>query len=242
MKHSHSSTKQKIYALVAIAFVTTMILFLVQSDDQVAADIALDVSAAEAKIPTLLSDEKNIPTVAVEAAENTQHDFCKNNPNHINCEKLNPSEKVKIVGENSAKNEAWKVDDVRSPTPSIPLSDRVVDYEIVEIEQHPEHLPQIGEQITLPMLNGQHVVVDVQSISTSANGDQTWSGHLQGHGTDYPVIMTYGEHAIFAMITTPEGSYSMESVDGLGWLYKNPSELELSSTNADDFLEVNEVL
>jgi hypothetical protein len=83
-------------------------------------------------------------------------------------------------------------------------------------------------------------VADVQSTTTNPNGDYTWSGHLQGHGTDYPVVMTYGEHSIFATITTPEGSYTMESIDGLGWLYKNPAEVELSNPGAKDFLDVRE--
>jgi hypothetical protein len=40
-------------------------------------------------------------------------------------------------------------------------------------------------------------------------------------------------------VTTPEGSYTMESIDGSGWLYKNPAEIELSIAGAPDFLEVD---
>ena len=122
----------------------------------------------------------------------------------------------------------------------ITLSEKISNYAIVQLEQHPAQFPAVGEQIQLPMLNGQSVMADVQSTTTNPNGDYTWTGHLQGYGTDYPVVMTYGEHSIFATITTPEGSYTMESIDGLGWLYKNPAEIELSNPGAKDFLEVNE--
>lgn len=135
---------------------------------------------------------------------------------------------------------SWQMGDVKAATPKIPLSEKISDYAIVQLDQHPAQLPAVGEQIQLPMLNGQSVVANVQSSTTNPNGDYTWSGHLQGYGNDYPVVMTYGEHSIFATITTPEGSYTMESIDGLGWLYKNPAEIELSNPGAKDFLDVNE--
>lgn len=139
-----------------------------------------------------------------------------------------------------AAQPSWQMGSVKSSTPKIPLSEKISEYAIVEVEQHPAQFPSVGEQIQLPMLNGQQLFADVQSTTTNPNGDFTWSGHLQGYGTDYPVIMTYGERSIFATITTPEGSYTMESLDGLGWLYKNPAEIELSNPGAKDFLEVTQ--
>lgn len=140
-----------------------------------------------------------------------------------------------------AKLTSWEMGNVKAATPSIPLNEKITDYAIVQLEQNPALLPAVGEQIWLPMLGGQSVVANVESMTKNPNGDFTWSGHLQGHGTDYPVVMTYGEHSIFATITTPEGSYTMESIDGLGWLYKNPAEVELSNPGAKDFLDVPEV-
>jgi hypothetical protein len=140
----------------------------------------------------------------------------------------------------TAAQPSWQMGSVTSATPKIPLSEKITDYAIVELEQHPAQLPAVGEQIKLSMLNGQQLVADVQSTTTNPNGDYTWSGHLQGYGTDYPVVMTYGERSIFATITTPEGSYTMESLDGLGWLYKNPAEIELSNPGAKDFLDVTQ--
>ncbi len=136
---------------------------------------------------------------------------------------------------------SWQMGDIKTLTPKITLSEKISAYAIVELEQHPAAFPAVGEQIQLPMLNGQKVTANIQSITTSPNGDYTWAGHLDGYGDDYPVVMTYGEHSIFATITTPEGSYTMESLDGLGWLYKNPAEVELSSPGAKDFLEVNAI-
>ena len=139
----------------------------------------------------------------------------------------------------SSLPEPWQKADNSSATPSIPLSQKIANYEIVQLDAHPANLPVVGEQITLSMLNDQKISVSVESAVTSENGDYTWRGHLANHGDDYPVIMTYGEHSTFATITTPEGAYTLESVDGLGWLYKNPSVIELSAPGVNDFLEVD---
>jgi hypothetical protein len=240
MKIDHLSTKQKMYCLAVISFTAMVVLFLMQSETRIKEGIAT-VAPLQTNSLVVINEKQAITTTHVAVALNTQQDFCSGNPKHLDCDKQKIPEQT-LVDSSFKKNEVWKADDVKSPAPGFPLNERIVDYEIVEINSHPEHFPQVGEQITLPMLNGEKVIVEVHSISTSPNGDQTWSGHLQGQGTDYPVIMTYGEHAVFATITTPEGSYSMESVNGLGWLYKNPSEFELSDSNANDFLEVNEVL
>lgn len=138
----------------------------------------------------------------------------------------------------SPAHRSWQMAGVKSQAPSIPLSERISDYVIVELPQTLQDLPSVGEQVSLPMLHGKMLVAKVESATTLFNGDYTWSGHLEGFGTDYPVVMTYGESSVFATITTPEGSYTMESTDGLGWLYKNPAEAELSHPGANDFLEI----
>lgn len=133
---------------------------------------------------------------------------------------------------------SWQMASVKAETPSIPLNEKISDYAIVELSQKPAAFPAVGEQISLPMLHGKVLVAKVESATKLLNGDYTWSGHVEGYGTDYPVVMTYGEHSVFATITTPEGSYTMESINGLGWLYKNPAEVELSHPGAKDFLEI----
>jgi len=136
------------------------------------------------------------------------------------------------------QNVGWEIGNSKSAQPQIALNQVIRDYEVVEVNQHPNSFPQVGETVELPMLHGEKILVNVQELKSNPNGDQSWTGHLQGYDNDYPIIVTYGEHAVFAMITTPKGSYTMESTDGAGWLYKNPSEVELSDTKTQDFLEV----
>lgn len=131
----------------------------------------------------------------------------------------------------------WKLQAADSSVmPSRTLDPKIKVFSPVVLEPHPDHLPRAGEQIMLPMFNGALLKVNVESAASNSNGDYIWSGHLAGHDNDYPVVMTYGEKTTFATITTPEGSYSLEAVQGVGWLYKNPAEAELAHQGKNDFL------
>ena len=134
---------------------------------------------------------------------------------------------------------AWAISSSDEIKPITKLHEKVKLFSAVKVDAHPNTLPSEGEQIVLPLLNGKSVKVNVESTQTSDTGDYVWSGHLEGHESDYPIVMTYGANTTFATITTPEGMYTMESVNGVGWLYKNPSEFELSKPGAVDFLEPN---
>jgi hypothetical protein len=133
---------------------------------------------------------------------------------------------------------AWGYSSSRALLPSIGLADAVSVYQQVDIDMEAPAFPSPGEQVSLALPGGEEILVDVKTGATNPNGDYTWRGHLQGHGTDYPVVMTYGGASVFASITTPNGSYTMESVDGSGWVYKNPSEFELSHAGVNDYLEI----
>lgn len=135
--------------------------------------------------------------------------------------------------------EMWSTGNLKAANPTIPLNPKISAYTIVEVDAHPATFPAVGDDVAMPMLNGEKVVMEVQSVTTSPNGDFSWAGHLKGHDDDYPVTMTYGAHSTFATITTPQGSYTMESVNGVGWLYKNPAEAELTAPGVNDFLEPN---
>lgn len=130
----------------------------------------------------------------------------------------------------------WRFSDSSMPVPALPLPPAVRQYQAVQIDMDSLSAPAIGDRLQLALLNGQQVEVQVEHTELNPNGDLSWRGRLQEQGQDYPVVMTYGENAVFATITTSKGSYSLESIQGSGWLYKNPAEFELSDTHATDHL------
>lgn len=134
--------------------------------------------------------------------------------------------------------DAWSMADANSATPSMPLPGAVSIYEPVAVDMETIAYPRSGQQTSVTLPGGERLQVNVETGVTNPNGDYTWRGHLDGHGDEYPVVMTYGGNSVFATVTTPNGSYTLESVNGSGWIYKNPSEFELSNPGANDFLEI----
>ena len=133
--------------------------------------------------------------------------------------------------------EIWKTADKNTKGSSIPLAELVKEYQAIALDPEPESYPSIGDQVTLPMLNGKRVIAEVKDVTLNPNGDYTWKGHIVGAGNDYPVVFTYGAKSTFATISTADGSFSLEAVDGSGWLYKNPSMADMAASNKSDTLE-----
>jgi hypothetical protein len=134
--------------------------------------------------------------------------------------------------------DAWGMADATVATPTMPLPGGVSVYEPVSVDMDNPAYPQAGQHTSVTMPGGERLQVNIETSTTNPNGDYTWRGHLDGHGDEYPVVMTYGGNSVFATVTTPNGSYTLESVNGSGWIYKNPSEFELSNPGANDFLEI----
>lgn len=117
-------------------------------------------------------------------------------------------------------------DDERRP--NFALDPRVEVAEAVAVDRQVALLSP-GESVRFALPGGQTAVVLVEQTRLLPNGDTGWSGHLQDYGNRYPVVFTAGATSAFATLTTPQGAYSMESVNGIGWLYKNPTEEALSA-------------
>lgn len=129
---------------------------------------------------------------------------------------------------------AWRIS--QDNAPSIPLPEGIVDYEPVAVDMESPAYPQPGQRVSLGLPGDEVVNATVKTANENPNGDYSWRGYLDGYGTDYPVIMTYGANSVFATITTPKGSYTLESINGSGWVYKNPAEFELSDPGKGDYL------
>jgi hypothetical protein len=134
--------------------------------------------------------------------------------------------------------DAWRVMDTAAASPAMPLPESVSVYEPISVDMENPIYPEAGQQTSVTLPGGERVQVNIETSTTNPNGDYTWRGHLDGHGDEYPVVMTYGGNSVFATVTTPNGSYTLESVNGSGWIYKNPSEFELSNPGANDYLEI----
>ncbi len=83
---------------------------------------------------------------------------------------------------------------------------------------------RVGDRVTLDLPTGSSFVAEVGRVDVSAEGDRTWSGHLEGHGRRFPVTFTQGDVAAFATIASPEGLFSLEAFEGEGAIYYDDRE------------------
>lgn len=147
-------------------------------------------------------------------------------------------DKAALVAAESIVPDAWSAAGTEVAAPKIPLPEGVSVYEPVSVDMENPKYPEPGEQLSVAMPGGEQLRVNIETGVTNPNGDYTWRGHLDGHGDEYPVVMTYGGNSVFATVTTPKGSYTLISVNGSGWIYKNPSEFELSHPGTNDYLDI----
>ncbi|MCX7134003.1 hypothetical protein [Aeromonas sp.] len=83
-------------------------------------------------------------------------------------------------------------------------------------------LAQVGDSVTLPLPDGSTLEARVTKVELQRGGERNWQGEIRVDGDSYPVNFTVGKQATFGFIGTPQGSYSVETLGGKGWVYKNP--------------------
>jgi hypothetical protein len=137
-----------------------------------------------------------------------------------------------------ALRSAWEFN--HNLAPALPLPQDIDIYEVASLDMESPDYPRPGEYLELQLPQGYNYRVLVNSGHVSPKGDYSWRGYIEGYGDHYPVIMTYGQRSIFATITSPQGSYSLEALDGVGWLYKNPAPEQLTAPGLSDSLEIPE--
>jgi hypothetical protein len=181
-----------------------------------------------------IAQEKNLDTTALPASVT--------NPAPAQTPTISPPENTKLPPQNMAAphveiSDAWQIGDTFTDS-AFSLHDSVIVYATITIDMEKPYYPQPGEQLDLHLPGDLSVRADVRSSHLNPNGDYSWRGHLNGYDNEYPIVMTYGQNSVFATVTTPQGSYTLESINGRGWIYKNPAEFELSEPDATDYLEI----
>ncbi|MGL4250270.1 MAG: hypothetical protein ACRCR1_06410 [Aeromonas sp.] len=91
---------------------------------------------------------------------------------------------------------------------------------------------QVGDSVTLPLPDGSTLEARVTKVILQQGGRRNWQGEIQVDGGSFPVNFTLGGQATFGFIGTPQGSYSVETMGGKGWVYKNPP-LDLGHGGSD---------
>jgi Metallo-peptidase family M12B Reprolysin-like len=72
---------------------------------------------------------------------------------------------------------------------------------------------KLGQKVMLDLPMGQYMV-NHDDFVDDGNGALTWMGYLENEGKGYRVFLSQGEAGIMGNISTPDGTYALETVDG----------------------------
>ncbi|WP_263078406.1 hypothetical protein [Endozoicomonas sp. Mp262] len=96
---------------------------------------------------------------------------------------------------------------------------------------------EVGSQMEI-MLPDYSKHTAVISGITYNGSSKTMTGHLANSKTS-EIIITAGRNSVYATVATPTGSYSMQSADGEGVLYKVPPRSDIETLETDALIPDN---
>ncbi|MFR9719470.1 hypothetical protein ACL00X_08955 [Aeromonas diversa] len=81
---------------------------------------------------------------------------------------------------------------------------------------------QPGDVVGLTLPDGRTLQAKVTRTELQAGGRRNWQGEVEVEGEPYPVNFTFGKETAFGFIGTPQGSFTLETLRGQGWIYMTP--------------------
>lgn len=150
-----------------------------------------------------------------------------------------PEEIIKETKENKhSKLNIFKELNVDELLKEVPNTKRTSPMSAVEIPQNSISQLRIGEIIQLPTIGQIEYSAKITDRTVHKNGSVSVSGDLEGEGNaNFSVVLTEGKNSSFASITTPEGTFQIETVNGRGYIYSvNEIERNYIDPNKEDVL------
>ena len=108
----------------------------------------------------------------------------------------------------------------------------------IQIEPNSISKLNVGDTIKLPSLGQIEYEAKITKKITHKNGSTSVTGNLVGdQNAKFSVVLTEGKTSSYASITTPEGAYEIETINGIGYVYSvQDIENKYIDPTKDDFL------
>ena len=82
---------------------------------------------------------------------------------------------------------------------------------------------EVGDKISLPYMGAGEYEATITTKKTHKNGSVTVTGNLIDSGNEYSIVLTEGKNMSFGSVTTPDGTFEIETKDGKGYVYSTTS-------------------
>lgn len=78
---------------------------------------------------------------------------------------------------------------------------------------------KVGDRVLLPYMGTGEYEAEISAKTTHANGSVSVTGNLLDGTNQYSVVLTEGKNTAFGTVSTPDGSFEIETKDGQGYVY-----------------------
>ena len=113
--------------------------------------------------------------------------------------------------------------DIEEVKKSFPTKEGVSPLIAVEIPKGTVSKLNIGDKILLPYMGTGEYEATITEKTTHKNGSVSVTGNLDDAGNQYSVVLTEGKNMSFGTVTTPNGSFEIETKNGQGYVYSTDS-------------------
>jgi len=91
----------------------------------------------------------------------------------------------------------------------------------IQMKQNKIKNMHIGDTVILPNINGLTYKLKIGTHTISKRGNTSVSGKFTDNGISYSAIITEGKTSAFISMNTPEGTYEIELMNGIGFIYQS---------------------
>ena len=196
-------------AIILIAITTYTLLTPSTSNSTVTETIEEEIpKAPELEDEALIFDEENLNL------DNLEDDLKEE-------KKIVPKEvEPEMVEEESEEIKDIMVEtDIEEVKKSFPVKEGINPLIAVEIPKGTIRKLEIGDKVSLPYMGAGEYEATITEKTTHKNGSVSVTGNIFDSGNQYSVVLTEGKSMSFGTVTTPNGSFEIETKDGQGYVY-----------------------
>ena len=117
------------------------------------------------------------------------------------------------------RKDIWVQDDIEDVVKEFSSKEGVSPIIAINLPKNTIKNLNVGDTVLLPNMANGNFEAKITEKKTHKNGSVTVLGNLIGSGNQYAVVLTEGKNMSFGTINTPNGSFEIETRNGVGYVY-----------------------
>lgn len=129
------------------------------------------------------------------------------------------------------KNSAWERLEEKPANLDLPEKQKFYDPEYIRFDRLKIETLSVGDTMEIPVVHtGETYVMQIEEVETHGNENITWRGTYSYQGENFHISFTQSTSGLtVGGMNTPNGHYTLEAHDEVGWVVSSNSGLQHSS-------------